>query len=1137
MILKFPDLDTLCLALTSGAVPSAVSQAAAVAGADDRGQMWVEPGAALSRAAQNDLRRLGVQSCKTGGAGETFPVGCWPEILPLRPDADPLDRLEQTPILFETRGQDDLGRLVVEILRLGNDRQGFRWLDGSEGEGRGLLRVVGPPYYSLLRAVDRNGDDGPRAYRERAPRVWIEVGWMHPLADLLKPPAGKLLLLSPPRGRTLIDEAPFRDVYEVMEFALPGAPSAWPEGKLAGKVRAPLTLTAGGSTDAPELWVLREDAVAELNRFVQNADDQMLHRLAFAVGEREGRAVVVLRVRPSKPPPPELVLKAEPYKTYLKLPNLFLPAGRMLHPPLRRDVVRKLLAADPAQVVWLAPLDGNAFRPEALSEDAFRPLIDWVDYVLDHEKEALQAWVQAAQFDFEAFICDEDVEAKPKKPPAPKRGRKKHDGGGDEESLGGAPFEYVDKTRRPKAEPPAEPEAFAVEKVEPTELQRRLRELEERFTAAEGGLDAPERQALWPALADLNHALGQAEEAGVCRMHALWGQEIASEEAAWAWFRDEAAAVPSRPKAGSWAARLSAAAGPAREIAVEELDRLLSLPEPATADLRALAAYVLWSMRRESPSKAILKRLETVQRFLESHERVLPVRAVWLAWSALARGDVLALARARDRLLERLYQDGLRPEQDLPGFLRFAGGAAGGRMRGVGKWLRGLAEKAREWIGRQGVDPLAQVAAPGTGDYSDLLFAFGLARLGDRDGTQALTARAKADLAERDDAHMLLFKGFEYRIRHALEGKPHGGPLPAELMEYLDHLRKGRRPGEVPGLGYVVDALRRVSRVLEPHEQVDPYLHALLTDEASRGRAELSALSDRDELAARVDALLRKTPKRPLGHRARTPIYYSALDAAPRAGEAFARRMLTEAVENFDDLIGPRDPHDLGNLLLLLERALFVAAHFDSAEHTRALTPRFVTLLRALHGGPGLRDFDRLAGQAFRGLRKLGLRDEVDQLLTQTAEVVLAGRTPAELDDAALCSLLEVAAGWLHFGRERQAEPILNAARTLLLANALHYQRQTALACAYAAAAGRTPAEEAKKRLAELLERLGNVRDPLTTHPWYSQVQLRVIEAVVTAAAGDDFALGADARRWLDDDEYLVRRRVHADYRAVAGQS
>ena len=29
----------------------------------------------------------------------------------------------------------------------------------------------------------------------------------------------------------------------------------------------------------------------------------------------------------------------------------------------------------------------------------------------------------------------------------------------------------------------------------------------------------------------------------------------------------------------------------------------------------------------------------------------------------------------------------------------------------------------------------------------------------------------------------------------------------------------------------------------------------------------------------------------------------------------------------------------------------------------------------------------------------------------------------------------------------------------------------------------------------------------------------------------DDFALGPAGRRWLDEDEYLVRRRIHADLR------
>src|SRR5262249_20808035 len=155
MILKFPDLDTFRLALTAGAVPAAVSQTAASAGFDEQGQVWVDTPGSLPRASQNELRRLGVQVCRSSGASLTTDVTCWSELIPLVPDPTPPERPEQTPVLFDLSGGADLARLVIEILRLGNDRQTYRWLEESAGKGangpcRALLRVVGPPYYSLL---------------------------------------------------------------------------------------------------------------------------------------------------------------------------------------------------------------------------------------------------------------------------------------------------------------------------------------------------------------------------------------------------------------------------------------------------------------------------------------------------------------------------------------------------------------------------------------------------------------------------------------------------------------------------------------------------------------------------------------------------------------------------------------------------------------------------------------------------------------------------------------------------------------------------------------------------------------------------------------------------------------------------
>ncbi len=456
----------------------------------------------------------------------------------------------------------------------------------------------------------------------------------------------------------------------------------------------------------------------------------------------------------------------------------------------------------------------------------------------------------------------------------------------------------VDKSlRRNKAE--TQEEGFTVEKVEPSVLQQQLRKLEERFTALEGGLDAPERQALWPTLANLNAALGQIEEAGVCWANALWGQDAVSEEWAWNWFRTEAAAVPVRSDKGSrnrsWASRISTAAGKGREIAGEDLDRLLALSEPAAADLRALAAYVVWSAAREQvPLNDLETMTHLVQRLLEMHEKLLPVRVVWLAWVHLTRGDVLALARARDRLLERLYHNGLRPEQDLPSFLRFAGQTASQRFRGVGQWLARMAEAAREWIGRQGMDLTTQQHKPQTREYSDLLFAFGLARLGEHDAAVALLRRASAVLAEGDDAHQLLFAGFDYRVRQALDGKPHGGPLPDEQMEMLELLRKTDRRESGTHLHYVVDRLRDTSRVLEPHQKVEPYRYTFARiSEIENALAELPDVLDRKEVADRVHALLRGLPKGATGNTERHRVVRTALDQAPAWARTFPAKCST----------------------------------------------------------------------------------------------------------------------------------------------------------------------------------------------------------------------------------------------------
>jgi hypothetical protein len=1166
MILKFPDLATLRLALTSGAVPPAVSAAPVTGGDDVDGSVWVEAAGPLPRASQNELKRLGVQTVRSNGAELAAEVYCWAQLLPLEPDPGPPAVTDQTPVLFEVASGGVLAELITEMLRLGNDRQSFRWLEDGTA-ARALLRVAGPPYYSLLRAVDRIGrEKAPVAFVERAPRVWVELGYAHPLAEHVKPPKGKLLLLRPPRRWTQLDDEPFRDVYEILEFTLPAAPARWSDAPPGQRVRVAPTLAPGGTEDGAELWVLRDGGVDELNRFVQNADDHLLHRLAFAVGEKGGETTVVVRVRQSRQAPPVLVLKGEPYKQYLKLPNLFLPAGARLHPPLRRDVVRRLLADDPDRLTWLTPHPDGSFTPQTLPEDAFRPLADWVEYVLDRDREALQAWVQASQFDFEGFVCPDDQPAKPRKPAEPEQKRGSKGRGGREAEAPQDQSSYATAATQKRSAPEEEPEApDEPVAAEPAEALKRLKALQERFLAAEGGLDAPERVALWPEMAALYGALGGggSDDAGVCWMNALWSDDDVPPARARAWFRAEAAAVAARPENGaaggrSWASRLTLAGAKGRDVTGEELDRLLALEEPDAADVRALAAYLVYAAGRTPPPEALVSRLNRVRVFLEAHERMLPVRAVWLAWAHLTRlagGDVLALARARDRLLGRLFSNGLRPETDLPTFLRFAGEPGRQRFREVRQWLTQLCERARQWAGRQGHDALYEGNATRTADYLDLLFAFGLARLGEADASRRLLRRATAGLAEKDDAHNTLLEGFQYRIEQALAGKPHGGPLPVHQLEYLEelgrdyvarHEERQYQQNQKLNPRYIVDRMRAVSRILEPDQQIDPYrhFHSKADGELDAELALLPDVLDLKEVVARVRRLLQKPPKGASGPEARAKILRAGLDQSPRVSEEFARELLDQVAPAFDALGKGEDIALTVARANLVEKALFVAAHFDRAEHIPHLVSRFERILEGQRGGATTHPIETLAAQCFRGLRKLGMRDEIDRLLTLMADVVLRGKALASLDEradkpAALRALLHVAGGWYYFGRDDRAEPLLKAARATLFGGELtgRGQEHTNLACAYAATVGQAPVEVARRRLEEVFDKLTGVRDTFTTNVYYSQSQVKLAEAVVLAVVSDDFTLGSQARRWLDDDEFLVRRRIHREMRAMTGHA
>jgi hypothetical protein len=437
-------------------------------------------------------------------------------------------------------------------------------------------------------------------------------------------------------------------------------------------------------------------------------------------------------------------------------------------------------------------------------------------------------------------------------------------------------------------------------------------------------------------------------------------------------------------------------------------------------------------------------------------------------------------------------------------------------------WVCGLHELALEWIDRP---PFPSRNA--TRAYADLYFAFCLARLRRRELAEARLERARAALVGTSPGHDWLYHAFAYRIRQALDGKGVTGPFPTEQLEKLEHVERLER--------YVVDRLRKHSRILEPEQVINPYRHhGVRISEFEKQMAELADTNDSDEIVRRVEKLLAETPEGPRGNEQRARVLRGGLESSPRVGEEFARRMLEQSTPAYDALPKAETLGPLMEQAQLLEKMVFVAGHFRLAEFIQSGLVRFQKMLHStpehlamaasfqLPGllvkmpqwVPGVWVFQMLeyvGKSAFRSLQKLQMHDEIERTLRIMRDVVLSGRPLSGVDfgkeefgPAALRALLVIAGFWYHFGRADEAEPIIRVAHRLLFANELAPRDQTQLACAYVSAVGEGPVEAAQRRLEEVFRELKGTKDTYTTSSHFSVSQLDVVESVVLAVVGDD---------------------------------
>ncbi len=907
------------------------------------------------------------------------------------------------------------------------------------------------------------------AFHSPTANVWLPLGWAHPLPDALTVPPNTLTLVTP-QSEWHVQPAPHwlnpADLFPLSPKATPTPDAPLPP------IPVPVRVKPHPTPDAAEaLWVF-EGTSAEWREWMIGTDEKVVSRFLFAVLNPSGQSLPV-----SKGGSPTRIFARPVGRGRVPVLPQFLPFTP--HPLLSNVFLAVGFAVVPAvradrfaKLLALRPGQLAAVEPAGVQRvplSAFRPFTDFIAYTAPRVK-SLRAWAGGSAFQFlevRPFAPTAEPVAPLVPPLVPVAPL-------PPSWLGRLAGKLLKPAKKEKPPKPVAEKAKRSGRTPPPAARTTSDRAARRRDLEQQAFDSPASATVWAELAAATSDTARPTDVALCWVNALWPHDVPP--AGWVseWVRAEARSKP----------------GP------------------------RLAAAVLAEIGTTTEPHPEAGRVPELVKLLDAGEADLPVRAVWLARLGAAKavgGDPLALARCRDRLLARLATDGPALDVDAPAFLRFHGTLDGDRFRAAREWLLHVREPMHQWIHRlatgqrmawAGFDPDPRATAA----YADLMLAWGLSRLGERGKADEWADRAARTLlkANAEAVPAALVAKFRARLRDAHHGR--GQPAAPPPVVLLD-----------PDSAYVVAKLAERSRILAPHTAPNPY-----------SGLDLAPLFGTDALAGKLAAFARH----PTADAATTLLAEAATDPTaatlPRVALAVADSPVSLSARTADRLLvlfprviellpeGVRlaaDPHADGRGLVqrYTTRAVALACRLARRYDLNGGFGAFVRfVLDSVNGGDGV---VKAAAEAhlpelFLACRTLGLTELAGELAGTWAGKPL---------------------GWFVMGREEQGWGLLDTARETLFSPGGDDRTRTAAAFEYVAALTHAPPRLALGRLEELFQRLDRITTAGATARYFALAPLELIDRAVSAVVTDEFNLGPAVRRWLDADEFAVRRRIAAD--------
>ncbi|MCS6866684.1 MAG: hypothetical protein NZS48_16650 [Gemmata sp.] len=1143
--LFFPTRDTMRLVLASGLVPSALTQAPTRVEHHPAGGVWLEVAELPSREILASLARWGIIPALRPATTPST-IASWAEIVPLYPQ-----KTESAPTILYELPQRQMTALLRWLCRGPRPLIGWQFLT-QPYDGYAWVTVQPPPAPSV--AFDHKFPE-IRSYYEQLPGVWVARDWVHPLATQLVVPTGTILLCHPVEGVVHRPGPVPQPVH--YELTLRPQPTIPTRHDPLPPITIHPRLLSCATTPPPTLWVFPPEQRSAFDQFCSDANEHLLRKLSCARIENGDEQRILIRLTNAADNTAALPPAAMGFFSDPRLPALHVPSGFQLRPHLRAEQLARAVSYSPGYILWLERTDAG-FTLHRVPVAAFQPL----DQQLEHSIPPLVSWIphhgRSGALDFERFTLQTEttIDLLPPtptiSPPTIGTTTKARAHGWFAQSCArilswmrrkrasslpptsarpsGHPTSQASAQPAPAEETPSDTEAAPTGRpLATTEALRlghdwvlRRQALEGRILEDFSQLPAQQRARRWAELATLYTTTGQALDAALCWMNAIWDCSPPPQE----WLQQ-------------WAAAECRAAGVDHS---DSWDRWLS--SPSRPGIGRVVAAIASGMGQQAVPSEWVRLLPRIVGMLEQKLDDIPVRAAWLARWAITRGgngDTLGLARWYDRLLRRLQDRGPALDLDAPSFLRFHGRASPERFKQACDRLKHLRKPIREWVerprglgGLQAVGLAAETKA--TVEYAQLMLAWGLAVLGERTLARDWAAWARKALslvvAPRVDpaAHAFLADLFLWRIQEANEGTLPKPGWPPPFQQRWDNLPEFAR--------YAIDRLRQHSRILQPLGVVRPYggrdLREFFGSDRLGDRLHLfAAQTDPAIIVEEGRALLALATREPTT--ATVPrVVYSLLQSAAYFDCRMTEELLAlvpvalEWVETWLQAGRWTETERLSQAVMIRSSLLAMASDVATP---RSIESLFKYLIRAcsISGIPPA--IEAAALRLFRAARRGACTPLVASLMESLDPQ--RGHWNNDATHSSLRPRIALAAGWFVAGDTEAGWRILDMARDQLrLPPPLPPRQHTELMLLYAETLGLAPPTLALGRLEELLQLPDRLAISSSTNCYFTLQVLRLVDSLVRAIVTEDFALSPAVRAWLDEDEFLIRRRIHRDMAA-----